>query len=101
MGGNFSHELNKIFGEGSAASEGGMASGQSPEDWNQQPKGQGRPNQETSGITPGPPPPPPKVPKFVQPQQYAPKQSQLQRTTYNPNSVSHNYLSRFGVSKHF
>ena len=44
--------------------------------------------------------PPPVVPKFNQPQFYAPKQSQLQRVTYDPASTSHNYLQRFGIPKH-
>jgi len=100
MGGNFTKELNKVFGEGSAASQGGMAAGTSPQDWgNQGNPGQGRPGQ-TEGGKPTPPPPP-TIPKYVQPQMYAPRQSQLQKSTYNPNSTSHDYLSRFSVSKHF
>lgn len=101
MGGNFTKELNKVFGEGSAASQGGMAAGTSPEDWNQQPKGQGRPGQETAGTGPPPPTKPPPIPKYVQPAMYAPKQSQLQKSTFNPSSTSHDYLSRYSVSKHF
>lgn len=40
-------------------------------------------------------------PTFNKPAYYAPKQSQLQSATLNPESTSHNYLQRFGVPGHF
>ena len=45
-------------------------------------------------------PPPPIVPKYQPPPFYSPRQSQLQRSTYNPSSTSHNYLERFGAASH-
>ncbi len=98
MGGNFTKELNIAFDHG----QGGDVSGGAPMDWNQGLGGDGRGNPENPDIPyPVKGPPPPTVPKYVQPQAYSPKQSQLQKTTYNPSSTSHGYLSRFSVGKHF
>lgn len=50
---------------------------------------------------PDPLPTPPNVPRFVSPQFYAPRPSELQRATVNPQSTSHNYLARYGQAKNF
>lgn len=98
MGNSFTKDLNKVFGQGPAASEGGMAAGTSPEDWNQQPAGEGRPGQDTPTA---PPVQAPAVPKYVAPDFYSPKQAQLQSATFDPRSTSHGYLQRFGAASHF
>lgn len=96
------NSLNQAFDHG----QGGTAAGGSPEDWGgggglQPGQGRGTPGGTPDAPSPQKPEAPPPIPKYVQPVMYAPKQSQLQRTTYNPNSTSHDYLSRFSVSKHF
>ena len=42
----------------------------------------------------------PGVESFTMPTQYMPRQSTLQRTTFNPESTSHNSVARFGVGGH-
>ena len=44
--------------------------------------------------------PVPKVNPFVMPQNFADRQSTLQRGTANPTSTSHNSIARFGVASH-
>ena len=48
-----------------------------------------------------PPPPLPKLQQFKNPLTYAPQEQTTQGASFNPSSVSHNYLARFGVAKHF
>jgi hypothetical protein len=43
----------------------------------------------------------PTVEPFVKPQVFSPLQQSTQKASYNPSSVSHNYLARFGQAKHF
>lgn len=43
----------------------------------------------------------PTVKPFVKPQVFSPLQQSTQKASYNPSSVSHNYLARFGQAKHF
>lgn len=44
-------------------------------------------------------PPPPPV--YNKPNFYAPRQSQLQKATYDPASTSHDQLQRFGIPSHY
>jgi len=103
MGNSFAKDINKVFGRGPAASQGGMAAGTSGNDWDGggapagQHPGQGRPGQSDPEPNPTAPP---TVPKYQAPVFYAPRQSQLQSATYNPSSTSHSYLQRYGVAKH-
>jgi hypothetical protein len=95
MGANSTKEFNNIFGAGSASADedgGGPAAGTSARDWGQD--GGHDPHQ------PDTPEAPPTVPTFNKPQFYAPRQSQLQRATYDPQSTSHNVVQRFGVPSH-
>ena len=102
--GNGVSGFNKVFGSGSAESEGGAVAGMSPEDWagggafGGNKAGMGRAGQNFP-TTPQAPEAP-ATPQFVAPAFYAPRQSQLQTSTYNPASTSHNYLARFGSAKH-
>jgi hypothetical protein len=91
MGNSFVKDINKVFGH---SGQGGYVAGGSPDDW--------QPGSRDPDYNPGTPtpPPPPKVPQYVAPAFYSPKQSQLQSATYNPSSTSHSYLSRFGAAKH-
>lgn len=90
------------FAEEEGHSQGGTAAGGSPDDWNQEGRGQERPGQSpgTGGEKPSMPPPP-SIPKFQAPLMYAPKQSELQSASYNINSTSHQYLARFGAASKF
>jgi hypothetical protein len=49
----------------------------------------------------GPPRKLPTIEPFVKPQVFSPLQQSTQKASYNPSSVSHNYLARFGQAKHF
>lgn len=91
MGNSFTKDINKAFGK---SSMGGEGAGAEPDDWN--------PEQRDPDYNPQPDkPPPPTVPKFTPPPFYSPRQSQLQKTTYNPQSTSHAYLQRFGASSNY
>jgi len=102
MGNSFAKDINKVFGR---SGQGGAVAGGSPEDnpgsdfAGGGPPGTDDRNPDDQGQKPTPEAPPP-IPKFVAPEFYAPKQSQLQSATYNPSSTSHAYLSRFGTAKH-
>lgn len=95
MGNGATKEFNTIFGAGSASADeggGGPAAGTSDRDWDQH-----------GGHDPPPPskpPPPPTIPHYNAPAFYAPKQSQLQSTTYDPTSTSHQGIQRFGIPSH-
>lgn len=54
-----------------------------------------------AGEQPVTPPPLPKLQKFQNPLTYSPIEQSTQGASFNPSSVSHNYLSRFGIAKHF
>lgn len=43
----------------------------------------------------------PAVSKFVKPEFYAPRASDLQKAAFNPRSTSHGYLQKFGYAKSF
>lgn len=103
MGNSFVKDINKAFGH---AGQGGPAAGGSPEDWPGSDNAGGGPpgtdNRDPDDTgQPAKPPPPPPVPKYVPPPFYAPKQSQLQGASYNPQSTSHNYLARYGAGGHY
>lgn len=53
------------------------------------------------GTDTQPPPKLPPVQPFVDPMIYSPKTATTQSATFNPQSSSHNYLSRFGGASHF
>tara|TARA_R110002153_G_scaffold262677_1_gene423674 strand:+ start:321 stop:596 length:276 start_codon:yes stop_codon:yes gene_type:complete len=91
MGNNATKNFNKIF---SHHGQGGTAAGGSPDDWNQHARDPNQPK-------PPPPPAPPTIPHYEPPPFYSPRQSQLQKSTYNPSSTSHNYLQRFGAASHY
>ena len=90
------------FAEEEGHGQGGDIAGGSPDDWNQEGRGQERPGQSpgTAGEQPSKPKPPP-VPQFTKPFMYSPRQSELQSASYNINSTSHQYLARFGVAGKF
>ncbi len=91
MGNGFVKGLNKVFGH---SGQGGAVAGGSPDDWT---PGARDPDQPP----PPKPPPPPAIPHYTPPPFYSPRQSQLQKTTYNPSSTSHQYLQRFGAASHY
>jgi hypothetical protein len=91
MGHKFSRDLNKVFGH---SGQGGTAAGGSPDDWTPGARDPDGGHKET-------PPTPPTIPHYTPPPFYSPRQSQLQKTTFNPASTSHGYLQRFGVASHY
>ena len=103
MGNSFVKDINKALG---TAGQGGPVAGGSPEDWPGSsgmgggPAGTDDRNPDDTGQKPAPPPPP-AIPHYTAPAFYAPRQSQLQASTYNPSSTSHNYLQRFGAASHY
>lgn len=92
MGNSFAKDLNKVFGH---SGQGGPVAGGSPDDWTP-----GARDPDYNPPKPTPPTPPP-IPKYVPPPFYSPRQSQLQKSTYNPSSTSHQYLQRFGAASHY
>ena len=98
-GDDFETFFNKFFGAGSAPAEegpGGPGTAMEPAD----PGGGASPRGQPDVPPPQPVTPPP-IPQFQKPNFYAPKQSQLQKATYDPSSTSHQGLQRFGIATHF
>lgn len=109
MGANssFVKDINKAFGQ---AGQGGDVAGGSPEDWpgsNEPWAGGGPPNSGDDNRDPNnneqkpKPADAPTIPQYRAPPFYSPRQSQLQKSTYNANSTSHQYLQRFGAATHY
>lgn len=103
MGNSFAKGLNSVFGQ---SGQGGVAAGGSPEDWPGSggmgggPAGTDNRDPDNMGPTPQTTAPP-VIPQYQAPPFFSPRQSQLQKTTYNPSSTSHQYLQRYGAASHY